>query len=632
MTSQNFKTIFTKEFNRQKWIPILLFSITFIIYMIFKLLEIGSGYKSYSHPAFIVMPTIFSIPYIATSIFGYMHNKSKVDLIHSLPISRKQLFLMNYLKGILYFTIPYFVMFALTFTIDFFTFGTEVLTIDFPLIVLQFYLVTLFIYTVFVLSNIITGLNIFAVLGGIFLLIAPFAIDITWYYNYFYNNDVLIFSAFSYNEFIGQMLFMYKPYISITTYFINYIALVIHIIIATFLSYKLYITRKSENTAMVVAIDYLNLPLKVFLTSATSCLFIYIVKEITYGNSFIILIVLFIIILTCFTFIYDAIISMGLKNLKIKSYIKTLTLSSIFVVSFFILPYPSQFFIDTVEDIDIFVIEEHLLNKENIYYIVDDKATINTLFDFYSTYNDNNYNDANKHISISFYINGEFHYLRDMYLNETSYNIFNENLSSSNYYTSVEVINYLAEKELLYFDTIYSSKFDSQSYITTYPFETYLDLLYDDANTAILKDINENYTNKNEGLTELPLVYVYTYTPYHIETPITKDFTNTIEFLNTEEIFFDLYEIDTDMMQNFYFPKYSEEINPYDYNVYRVDYTYGNFTDYYISEFTAKDIIDGNIKLELYNGEVNEDSVKKHNLKIVVDPLYYYLYYVKILD
>lgn len=55
--------------------------------------------------------------YLGITGFSYLYSKSKVDLIHSLPIKRQELFIVQYVSGLVTFIVPYLAFMILTFIV-----------------------------------------------------------------------------------------------------------------------------------------------------------------------------------------------------------------------------------------------------------------------------------------------------------------------------------------------------------------------------------------------------------------------------------------------------------------------------------------------------------------------------------
>lgn len=101
--------------------------------------------------------------FIPWNLFSYMHSTSKVDLYHSLPISRRKLFFSNFIAGNLAYIVPYLataILAAILYAVGtgYFDFQTFIYTIG----------LNLFFYNLFFLSStfatIVTGSRITTVL------------------------------------------------------------------------------------------------------------------------------------------------------------------------------------------------------------------------------------------------------------------------------------------------------------------------------------------------------------------------------------------------------------------------------------------------------------------------------------
>lgn len=126
MTSKSLFTNFTKNEIKNKFALFICVVLTFVmlypIFLAFQLqetarkLKIGEIQRSDVVQGLIydigggntmtLVFTVFFATLIGVITFGYLYSKSQVDLIHSLPINRKKIFLGKYLAGFLVYEIP----------------------------------------------------------------------------------------------------------------------------------------------------------------------------------------------------------------------------------------------------------------------------------------------------------------------------------------------------------------------------------------------------------------------------------------------------------------------------------------------------------------------------------------------
>ena len=68
----------------------------------------------YKLSLYILAAAVLSGVFTAVKTFSYLHSRSDTDITLSLPLSRKQLFLADYLSGFLTYIIPYIIVLFLT--------------------------------------------------------------------------------------------------------------------------------------------------------------------------------------------------------------------------------------------------------------------------------------------------------------------------------------------------------------------------------------------------------------------------------------------------------------------------------------------------------------------------------------
>lgn len=129
--------------------------------------------------AAIAIVVCFTAFVCAISGFSYLHSKVQLDIYHSLPVSRSQLFWSRYVSGILLFLIPFVVHVLICAGIviargEFYT-NTIVAILNYVGVELIIFVLT---YSVSVLAVILTGYIILSILGSIILFSYSFIIAV----------------------------------------------------------------------------------------------------------------------------------------------------------------------------------------------------------------------------------------------------------------------------------------------------------------------------------------------------------------------------------------------------------------------------------------------------------------------
>lgn len=104
---------------KQKAMDVKLFIVLMILnlmafpYLMISMLQ--NGYRNTIFISFIAYALIFACGiYIPLQKFLYMNQKSKVDMVYALPLTRKQQFLSDYFAGLTLYVIPYLIQMILT--------------------------------------------------------------------------------------------------------------------------------------------------------------------------------------------------------------------------------------------------------------------------------------------------------------------------------------------------------------------------------------------------------------------------------------------------------------------------------------------------------------------------------------
>ena len=160
---------------------------------------------------YLLMMAIFVLAIIiAINGFSYLFFKEKVDLYHSIPVKREELFAINYLAGIITFAIPYLVFLLITVLIA----GANSLLVAegikalFIMLLVNF-IRFLFIYSVTVLAIMLTGNVMVSILAtGVFML---YGVLVKALFNIC--NDAFFFTFSYYSEEYGKFN-SFSPFIT----------------------------------------------------------------------------------------------------------------------------------------------------------------------------------------------------------------------------------------------------------------------------------------------------------------------------------------------------------------------------------------------------------------------------------
>lgn len=127
MTSKiSFFKLMKEDLKRRSWLVALVWVACFILQPMVQMLRLESvmsavngGYmeKAYaintyrSYVGFenegLALFVILTAVVVGASGFAFLHSRVKLDFFHSLPVTRKKFFFVQYLSGILMFVVPY---------------------------------------------------------------------------------------------------------------------------------------------------------------------------------------------------------------------------------------------------------------------------------------------------------------------------------------------------------------------------------------------------------------------------------------------------------------------------------------------------------------------------------------------
>lgn len=269
----------------------------------------NSNYNSYSNFYSMVLfssTIVYGIALFASTLsqFDFLHNKSKIDFYHSLPITRKQLFLTKYLVPIISYTIPYlitnFILFLYTLYLSTFeTLTPEPYISNLIYLIIMITLASLICYSFLVLMGMLSGKTIYQTILFFQTLVLGFAFVLS---TFGFINTFINYGLDSFNIF----LYTFDNLEHFTRLNLIIVIQILLIALFTFLSLRFYEKYKSEYsgkflTTILLTKIYIVLTsffLGTVLTSLLSMLFTY---ELTRNLYFSIGLMLFVI--TAFIFV-----------------------------------------------------------------------------------------------------------------------------------------------------------------------------------------------------------------------------------------------------------------------------------------------------------------------------------------
>lgn len=216
-----------------------------------------------------VLFTIISALLCGFTSFAYLHSKKKVDFYHSLPIKREKLFFVNFLNGILIYAFSYLLnlLFCLILVVAnggsffaAFTGGLSVFAYNLSYFVL--------IYSVVVLSAMLTGNLVVNMLGGVVLLF--YGPVICLLFDGYFNT---MFTTY-YSKSGGLLHYLEERLSPVVAYICNDSAwgALLAAALITALSLVLYRIRRSEAAGKAMAFKPSMAPIKIAIVLASSML------------------------------------------------------------------------------------------------------------------------------------------------------------------------------------------------------------------------------------------------------------------------------------------------------------------------------------------------------------------------
>nr|WP_297282518.1 hypothetical protein [uncultured Agathobaculum sp.] len=232
---------------------------------------LGGG-NPFVKTTFVVMAIVCGV-----AMFAYLHARQKVDFYHSLPISRTQLFVNNYLTGVIFAVSTYVVMLAIALACTFaMGFGAAV---DWSAIggaVLSHLIVFLLLYALTVLTTVVCGNTVIALLLLAWVMLSPMLVYMLYsgLCNKFYQtytmqsvNMKAVFHLSPLVQFFSLDGLHYErvEYVEQTSALGLLLVYLVVAVAVTVLSWYLFRIRKSERAGVALAFMPAKLPIKVYM-------------------------------------------------------------------------------------------------------------------------------------------------------------------------------------------------------------------------------------------------------------------------------------------------------------------------------------------------------------------------------
>ncbi len=237
-----------------------------------------------ANPLLIIALVILAVLW-GVSSFSYLHNSRKVDLYHSIPVKRHQLFLARYLNGILILAVLYAVTVA----------ASQAFAVRAGLnpgfMPWQSYFMHLayycLLYTVVVVAMMMTGNLVVALLGfGVFCGYGPaasgmfYAYQTMWFHTYFETAEsgALLEKLVCYSSPIANYLLSLGKLSRGKWHLQSNLPVMAVVIVLAVFAYVLYRLRPSEAAGKAMAFPKTQMPIKVLITilvAVASSMFFY---------------------------------------------------------------------------------------------------------------------------------------------------------------------------------------------------------------------------------------------------------------------------------------------------------------------------------------------------------------------
>lgn len=266
MTSKKSFPKFVKfTLKKQIWLPLLYFVILFFaccVPLLIQLQDRGistlpdsviadiiSRYFTNSFHVLTVLMPLFAL-FSSIAAFSYLQSRPQVDLYHSLPAKRTELFWNSYFSGILYFLLPFAAMELIAFIIiascghiSLVSFGSAITSIGMSLL---YYFV---FFSVCSLAGILSGKKIVHAVLSVFILIFPLALYLLYefYMEHFFLHfiDIDFWTRLKYLCPVVNQAYFEKTAG-------NVLYLLAIAVICTVLAVLLYRRRKSEQAGSII--------------------------------------------------------------------------------------------------------------------------------------------------------------------------------------------------------------------------------------------------------------------------------------------------------------------------------------------------------------------------------------------
>ncbi len=256
--SNRMSSVFTHNLHRYKSIWILYAILMFLLMPLALLLSALSN--SAAGRVYIPTEALFHLLALGMSIalplilFQYINNRQAVDVFHSLPVSRKNLFWGNYLFGLTVLLIPYLLFGGVTVAIQSFLNDFVALQVDYPLIFMA--MICFYSTMVFIMVNcgtLFESITYFGMLhiGYPLFLSAGFSFVSSNTYGYpAHSMNIVSDILYSFSA-ARQLLYFYPDWQSYQWW--KLLPLLFIAVIVAFLGAYLYQKRKSESAGQSFA-------------------------------------------------------------------------------------------------------------------------------------------------------------------------------------------------------------------------------------------------------------------------------------------------------------------------------------------------------------------------------------------
>lgn len=230
--------------------------------------EVVTSLMLYNTPGNMLLTMVSALLCGFTS-FAYLHSKKKVDFFHSLPIKREKLFWVNYLNGILIYASSYLINLLFCLVLVAANGGSLASSISGGFSVFAYNLCYfVLIYSVVVLSSILTGNLVVNMLGCVVLLFygPVLCMLIDGYFS-------TMFTTY-YSRSGGLLSYLLERLSPVTAYICNHSGLgaLLAAVLITALSWALYRIRRSETAGRAMAFKPSMAPIKIAIVLASSML------------------------------------------------------------------------------------------------------------------------------------------------------------------------------------------------------------------------------------------------------------------------------------------------------------------------------------------------------------------------